>query len=239
MSSFSIRSYRQEDRAAVRQIAFETGLEGNTIADQYADQESFADMFTAPYTDHQPENVLVVEQDGKVQGYACAAIDSKKVHSPLWYVFKHCLLRLVWLRTGTARFYWRGLFDALRDLTANKRPPIDAAKYPSHAHINLGPNVRGAGVAMALLGKLFAQVRAQGSNGIYAECVASNKGIAAVARKFGFIQLGEPYPAPGIRSSEGKRVEVVVFALDLIQWESMSQSRAEPAPAEPASLPSS
>ncbi len=216
MSGFTIRAYRPEDRAAVRAIAFETGLEGNSIASQYADRESFADMFTASYTDHEPGNVLVVEQDGRVQGYTCAALDSSKIYSPLWYVLKHCLLRFVWLRPGTARFYFRALLDAFRDLRATKKPRIDPTKYPSHAHINLGPGVRGAGVATALLTRLFEHMQAQGSAGLYAECVASNKGIAAVARKFGFIQLGEPYPAPGIRSSDGKRVEIVVFAKEFV-----------------------
>jgi GNAT superfamily N-acetyltransferase len=210
----------------VRDVVFETGLEGNSIASQYADRESFADMFTAAYTDHEPGNVMVVEREGRVQGYACAALDSAKAYSPLWYVLRHCFLRFVWLRVGTAGFYWRGLVDGIRDLWANKKPYIDPAKYPSHAHINLGPDVRGGGVATELLTRLFEHMRAQGSVGIYAECVASNKGIAAVAKKFGFIQLGEPYPAPGIRSSDGKRVEIVVFALEFAEWEARTRARS-------------
>ncbi len=239
-SSYIIRTYRPADRAALRDIAFDTGLEGASIAPQYADKESFADMFTAAYTDHEPENVLVVERDGQVQGYTCAARFTDKMRSPIWYVLKHCLLRLVWLRPGTARFYLRALLDSVRDLTGVKRPYVDPAVYPSHVHINLGPNARGAGVAIDILTQLFERMIAQGSNGIYAECLASNKAIAAVAKKFGFIRLGGPYPAPGIRSSDGGRVKIQIFAMDLHDWErrkraaESGEAQAERAPAQRA-----
>ena len=54
MAEIVIRSYRPEDRAAVRTICFDTGMMGESIASQYADRESFADMFTAHFTDREP-----------------------------------------------------------------------------------------------------------------------------------------------------------------------------------------
>lgn len=217
MGEITIREYTPADRPAIRRICFDTGLMGNSIAPQYADEESFADMFTAYYTDHEPQNVFVAEKNGRVVGYAMAALDTRKAYGPFRYVLKHTLLRGVCFRPGTAGFYFRSFVDSVQDLASNARKPkIDLDLYPSHNHINMLPEVRGSGVAIDLFFTMTDRLREQGSCGMHAGTLANNKVVAEwIIRKVGGNMLGEPYPVPGLRGPEGERMRVQSFVLDM------------------------
>lgn len=218
MASCLIRSYRSEDRAAVREIAFETGSLGESIAPQYADRESFADIATAYYTDHEPENGIVVELEGKVVGYCLSTRDTQKAKSPWRYLLWHGLARGLCFRPGTAGYYWRATLDAFRDLGAQRREAIDLMRFPSHAHINLMPEARRGGVATEVICRLFDHHQRLGSPGLYAESVASNQGMAAITKHLGCINLGEPHLVQGWRGPAGERLKVQVYARDLTTW---------------------
>src|SRR4051794_11094440 len=115
MSKVVVRDYRPEDRAAVRRISFETGLNGDPIVGQYDDEESFADATTAYYTDVEPHNAVVAECEGRVIGYMVACRDSRAVWSQVRIALRHVLTRGLAFRRGTAAFYWRGLWDIITD----------------------------------------------------------------------------------------------------------------------------
>src|SRR5690349_5822912 len=137
MANAFVREYRPGDREAVRRICFETGLMGQPIAAQYGDLESFADMLTAYYTDVEPEGAWVAEADGRVVGYMFSCLDSRKAWNPGNIALKHLLLRGLWFRPSTARFYWRGFLDMALDVfDKDKRPRLDLTRYPSHTHNN-------------------------------------------------------------------------------------------------------
>jgi hypothetical protein len=220
MAQVTVRDYRPEDRDAVRRICFETGMQGSSIAPQYRDFESFADIFTAYYTDHEAHNALVCELDGQVVGYTLGALDTRKAHGPLRYMLKHALLRGACFRPGTARFYWRCFVDSLTDIfSKEKRPALDLDKYPSHPHINLLASARASGAATEMFYHLFDRLKQQGSRGIFGEVLASNKAVQAWSYKIGFRKLGEPFPIPGLRDAEGKRVKLQIVARELESWE--------------------
>jgi GNAT superfamily N-acetyltransferase len=69
-----IRPYRPEDRAAIRHICCETGFLGNPIDPVFRDRDLFADLFTKPYLDHEPDWALVAEVDGRVVGYLLGSV---------------------------------------------------------------------------------------------------------------------------------------------------------------------
>ena len=77
-----IRPYESRDREAVRRVCFETGYMGDPIAWQWRDAESFADLFTSYYTDHEPESATVVEIDGRVVGYLLGCRDTRHAGQP-------------------------------------------------------------------------------------------------------------------------------------------------------------
>ena len=64
-----IRSYREGDREAVRQLCCQTGFLGSPIDPVYEDRKLFADFLTTYYTDWEPESSFVVEIDGEIRGY--------------------------------------------------------------------------------------------------------------------------------------------------------------------------
>lgn len=219
MTEIIIRPYRPEDRAAVRTICFDTGMMGESIASQYADRESFAEMFTTHFTDREPEHVVVAEKDGRVVGYMCAALDSRTARSPMTYALKHVLLRGVCFRPGTAGFYWRSAFDLVTDLARSDKPKIDFSRYPSTNHINLLPEARGGGAAFDLFFTAVDGLKERGSPGMHAEALASNTAVAEfITRKLGGEKLGSPYLLPGLRGKNGERVQAQMFVLDLSHY---------------------
>lgn len=219
MGEIIIRAYRPEDRATVRTICFDTGMMGESIASQYADRESFAEMFTTHFTDREPEHVVVAELDGRVVGYMCAALDSRATTSPMTYALKHVLLRGVCFRPGTAGFYWRSALDMCTDWARSKKPKLDLNRYPSTNHINLLPEARGGGAAFDLFFTAVDGLKERGSPGMHAEALASNKVVAEfITRKLGGEKLGDPYLLPGLRGKQGERVEAQLFVLDLTNY---------------------
>lgn len=220
MSKVVIRDYRPEDRAAVRDICFETGMMGDPIVDQYADKESFADMLTSYYTDAEPEHAVVAESDGRVIGYMLSCRDSKKVWDPGLIALRHVLTRGLALRPGTARFYWRGLWDMFVDLFGPKRPPVDHKRFPSHTHNNLLPEGRGSSASVEFFYRIFDKLKRAGSAGLHGEALAANsKMIDFAVHKLGYQVIGKPYPVPGLRMKNGERVMVTVAVRDLSDWE--------------------
>src|SRR5437762_5544472 len=67
--SFTIRSYRDSDREAVRKLCCQTGFLGEPIDPVYEDRQLFADFLTTYYTDHEPESCFLLEIDGEIRGY--------------------------------------------------------------------------------------------------------------------------------------------------------------------------
>jgi len=240
MGEIVIRAYRPEDRPAVRDICFDTGLMGESIAPQYADRESFADMFTAHFTDNEPEHVVVADLDGRVVGYMCAALDARTARSPMSYGIAHAFLRGVCFRPGTAGFYWRTGFDMFSDLVRAKKPKLDLNRFPSTNHINLLPEARGGGAAFDLFFTAVDGLKERGSPGMHAEALASNKAVAEfITRKLGGEKLGEPYMLPGLRGKDGERVQAQMFILDLTnyqpgEWKKAKAARAAKAKAKSA-----
>jgi hypothetical protein len=235
MGKTIVRDYRPEDRAAVRRICFQTGLMGEPIADQYSDEESFADMMSSYYTDMEPQNASVAELDGKVVGYIFSCLDASKVWNPGTIAFRHALLRGTAFRPGTAGFYWRGLWDMMADIAKPRRPKFDLTRYPSHTHNNLLPEGRGAAVSKEFFFTVFDKLRLAGSPGLHGEALAENQPMIEFATKLGYESVGHPYPIPGMRLKNGGRVWVRQAVRDLTNWVPGAwKQEKKPRPAESA-----
>jgi hypothetical protein len=209
-----IRPYRPEDRAAVRQICFDTGFMGDPIRSLYGDLESFADMFTGYYTDHEPESCFVVDIDGRVVGYLMGCLDTRRADSTTLVFARHVMLRALGLRRGTARFVWRGLLDTVRDLSSSQRVPPskpDLTLYPAHTHFSLLPEARLTPAALGLYRAFFKYAKERGVVGLHGEVFAENERAMALHRAMGFSAQGAPAPAPGMRGVRGERLHVQLW----------------------------
>ncbi len=186
------------------------------MASVYGDAESFADMFSGYYTDVEPESgwVAVPETEpDRVVGYLLGCVDSRRVWDPAWVGVRRALLRGLLVRPSILGFYGRLLADVVRDRGVH-RTRVDLARWPAHFHINLLPAARG-GVGLRLHRAFVDHLLARGVAGIHAELVAENHRTLAIARKLGYAPLGTPFPIPGMRDAEGRRLSAQVVELDL------------------------
>ena len=215
----TIRPYRAEDRAAVRDVCYGTGYLGRPIDWQWFDVESFADMFSGYYTDREPESALVVEIDGVVRGYLLGCIDSERASSAGAAAARHIVRRGIALRPGTATVVWRTVGDALVDIAKRRFDPRDLEfsdpRWPAHLHIDLLPDARGRGAGRRLVQRWLDSLRDRGVVGCHLQTFAENTGAIAFFESVGFRRHGPPAIVQGLRSPSGERLHTQVMVQDL------------------------
>ncbi len=213
-----MRGYESSDRAAVRSICFATGYMGDPVDWQWADEESFADLFTGWYTDQEPGSARVAELDGRVVGYLLGCRDSRRVGTPGQLLARHLLARGLLVRPGTAPVLWRTLGDVTREVARGSGAPAPFLddRWPAHLHIDLLPEARSQGVGEALVAAWLADLASDGVAGCHLETWAENDGAIAFFHHMGFERRGAPTPMPGLRSPEGSRhhTQLMVQTLD-------------------------
>ncbi len=69
-----IRPYRKSDRVEICRLCCETGFLGKPVDPMFQDRELFADLFTRPYLDYEPEWTFVAEADRQVVGYLLGSV---------------------------------------------------------------------------------------------------------------------------------------------------------------------
>lgn len=216
----TIRRFEPRDRAAVRHICFVTGFMGDPIDGQWRDEESFADMFCGYYTDQEPESTFVVEADGEVRGYLLGCRDSSRAWNPAAIAARHALRRGIAFRRGTAGMVWRSAGDVIADLARRRVTPSDYdfhdPCYPAHLHINLLPEVRGAGAGATLVRTWLEELRADGVPGCHLQTMQENTSAIAFFESMGFTRHGRVLPAPGERTAAGERTHVQTMVQRLV-----------------------
>jgi len=224
-----VRPYRSTDREDVRRICHLTGLMGSPVDWFWRDRESFADAITSYYTDCEPESALVAVAEkkdaapagapaGAVTGYLLGCVDSRRVPPLSTALLPHLIGRGLLVRPGTAGVMWRGLADILLDVAAGRGLPDQAfrdERYPSHLHIDLLRDARGAGIGPQLISTYFDHLKGAGSPGCHLETFAENKAAIRYFEREGFVIYGEPRPLPGWRTRDGGKVHIQVMVRSL------------------------
>jgi ribosomal protein S18 acetylase RimI-like enzyme len=183
LDSVEVRPYRFEDRAAVRNICYATGLLGHPITTLVPDQELFADLWTVAYTDGFPDLALVATLEAETIGYILGVADARALPS----VFVRRVLPLVLSRLFRGEYRsWRGSFPYLFRLALE--PPMHApvAQFPAHLHINLLECTRGRGVGRRLLEGFLTHLEAQGVPGVQLSTTDRNEAAVHLYERFGF-----------------------------------------------------
>lgn len=186
---------------------------GDPIDPLYGDRESFADMITSYYTDREPESCFVADVDGKVVGYLLGCLDTKKAWNPEHIGLRHALLRGLWLRPGTAGFFFRSAADTVRDALAKseKRTEPDLARHPAHTHFSVAAEARGLPLAPGLFRSFFKHAKERGCAGVHGEVFVENERAMALHKALGFETYGAAWPAPGMRTPQGGRMHVQLW----------------------------
>jgi ribosomal protein S18 acetylase RimI-like enzyme len=210
----TVRPYRQADRDAVRLIAYRTGYIGDSADHYWRDFSSFADIWTAYYTDHEPESVFVAEGKTGVAGYLVGCVASSRAPSPAAALTRQVIRRLLFIRPGTAGFLWRSVWDSVRhrDVPTGE---LDDPRWPSHLHMNLLPEARGRGVGAQLMHAWLARLRAVGSPGCHLATLVENGTALAFFERMGFRHLGDPVLVPGMRLRSGGRMHLQLMVREV------------------------
>lgn len=206
---FLVRGYRPEDRPAIRRICHLTGYMGEPSGWYWADEHSFADVWSGWYTNREPESVGVVEIDGRVEGYLLGCRDTRAADPPENIIGRNLLGgRHLLARRGTARFLWRALGDVALDGVRRRLPERDPydPRWPAHLHIDLMPAARGHGAGRRLMERWLGQLRDAGIPGVHLGTMAENYRGIAFFEAMGFRRHGPNHPLPGIRTRTGGRL---------------------------------
>lgn len=206
------RHYKASDRTAIRNLCCATGNEGRPIQEVFPDCNLFADWWTRTYTDHLPEWVWVLEDNGEVFGYILGCPDTKGHQR--WFnrnvlpaIIARLVLKGLIFRPAVQRIMLLWVWDWVRErpMLGNK----DRA-YPAHAHLQLAPNYQRQQYALLLGQELFAALRNAGVSGIHGEVPTTNGRMCSLLAQQGFIELRR-YVAPGLRLADGCRVRIIVW----------------------------
>lgn len=162
-----VRDYRPSDRPAIRTLCCDTGFLGHPIDSVFQDRDLFADLFTGPYLEHEPDWALVAEADGRVVGYLLGSV---RKHFELvlmrngFPVASKMLYRL--LRGRYAQHPRSARFVRWLLTTGYQEQP----KHPgrsAHLHFNLDNAYRGRGICRRLWQAFEQRLQAAGVKNCY------------------------------------------------------------------------
>lgn len=165
-----IRPYTPADRAAIREICCDTAYRNKGAEYMFEDREIHADYWSSYYTDITPEQVRVVELDGRVIGYFFGCADTKAFRRHMARrIVPSCLARALWrLVTGrykkavTRRYLW---FMVTR--APGEEAEMDLERFPAHYHCNLTDASRGLKLYTQMTLEFLDRLEARGITGIH------------------------------------------------------------------------
>lgn len=207
MQNVSIRLFKPSDRPEVRALCHRTGYMGEPATFFWRHEESFADIWTAYYTDQEPESLFVAVLDNQVVGYLSGCEDSRLTPSTTKAVVRSVVRHALLFRPGTAGFLWRELVNSVYQ-RGTPSVELDDPRWPSHLHINLAPEARRFGVGRSLMKAWFERLAQVGSPGCHLCTWFENTHAIRFFEHMGFEPHGEPQLDPGMRAPSGGRLHV-------------------------------
>jgi ribosomal protein S18 acetylase RimI-like enzyme len=196
--------FEPPDRGPIRDMTHLVGYMGEPADWYWRHAKSFADVWTSYYTDQEPESLLVALEGQRIVGYLTGCVDSRRAPSPAWAITRADLRYALYLRPGTAGFFWRGVLDTVVQ-RGTPKGQLDDPRWPSHLHINLLPEARGAGVGDSLMNTWLTQLQQLGSPGCHLGTLLENDRAIRFFERQGFERFGAPQLAPGMRTPSGGR----------------------------------
>jgi GNAT superfamily N-acetyltransferase len=210
-----IRNYTPADRDAIRRICCETGYFGGPIDPLFADHELFADLFTKPYLDYEPEWALIAESEGRVIGYllgsVCPHFDLLQMRSGFGTLLK-MLGRLAVGRYShhprSRRFIKWLLFSGFSE---QPKHPRNAA----HLHYDLEKPYRGGDVGRRLWQEFIQRAKAAGVKTCYGSFFSYSQRRPEVAHsRYGF-EVFDRRRTTMFEPEMNEQVEVVCVAKNI------------------------
>jgi ribosomal protein S18 acetylase RimI-like enzyme len=201
-----VRAVTDEDHAELRRL-FVRASEGAPTADLWGHQESQAAVYLEPYLRHEPESLLVAEENGALVGYLTGCVDSARFPSESERMDEAIRNHRLMLRPRPVAFFARSVLD-VAVAKVGRRPTAQECRdprWPAHLHINVEPKARGTGVADGLMSRWLDRLRQVGSPGCHLQTVCENTRAVRFFERMGFVGHGPTPLVPGLRH-RGRRV---------------------------------
>ena len=169
----SIRKYEPKDKEGVRNACLNSEGEGNMSPETC---EFVLHIFCDYYTENEPDNCFVLDDDGKAVGYVICAENFDKF-KPV-YDEKY-FPQIVYM--GKERIEWANEAYVLQEKYKEQ--------YPAHLHIDLLPQYQRMGWGGKLINTLFDHLRSKGIKGVMLTAGTNNTVGGSFYQKYGFEQL--------------------------------------------------
>jgi ribosomal protein S18 acetylase RimI-like enzyme len=145
-----IRPYAPTDRTTIRQICCDTGFLGDPIETIFTDREVFADLFTSPYLNYEPNCAWVAETDGRVVGYLLGSVSPSFDYTLLYSGFQTTMKMIARAATGQYARHPRNKHFIRWLLTSGYREQPRHPDRAAHLHLDIEKDYRGHGLACRL-----------------------------------------------------------------------------------------
>lgn len=185
MATPRIRPATPADEQQIAHICLLTGADGGDAAGRFGDDTALADVFALPYLHGPSCFAWVVDIGGKASGYVVAAADTQAFQE--WFSGEWWPARGPLHTEKTSDDAW--LLPAAEDSTRCLSEAV--ADYPAHLHIDLLPELQGAGWGRRLIDTLMAQLAEHGVHGVHLVVPRANKPAQEFYPKVGFARIGE------------------------------------------------
>ena len=206
-----VRLYRPEDRAAILQIAADTGFFGASVEAFMQDRRLMQDVFVAYYVDREPEHLWVAEVDGTVVGYISGSTGGAVAAWGRGLTAATAALRLVTFRYEVDALTRRYFGRTARAALGGEYPQVDLRDYPAELHINLAEAARGLGLGRKLMQACLDQMTELGIPGIHLKTTTLNAAAIKLYEKLGFELLGRKRTHLWDEWLPGEEIENLVF----------------------------
>jgi ribosomal protein S18 acetylase RimI-like enzyme len=145
-----VRPYRESDRESIRRLCCDTGFLGKPVDTLFHDRELFADLFTKPYLDYEPNWAMIAEVDGRVVGYLLGSV-RRHFDAILMYSGFQTTAKMVYrFLTGQYSRYPRSRQFVRWLLTSGYSEQPKHPTNSAHLHLDIDKLYRGRGIGVRL-----------------------------------------------------------------------------------------
>jgi ribosomal protein S18 acetylase RimI-like enzyme len=213
----TIRKYRSQDRPAVRQICYDTGLMGESIDPYFGCLDLFTDYWMNYYTDYEPESAFVADVDGEVVGYLVGckltSVQQDTLRKEILPRIRRKLFTFGYeIDSRFFKFAYRYCRSAIRREFIEE-PVRD---YPAHLHMNMKEGFRSMGIGSMLMSAFLDYLKANNICGVHLGTTSYNRLAIPFYKKWGF-RLVSRHPFTMYEGIIPEKLDVLFFVREVVE----------------------